>query len=51
MIDHRRLSQTDFTDDLRPHMQRGKSVLPVFKDEGGPGIVCHDLQTYREVRR
>jgi hypothetical protein len=43
------LRKPDLTDDLRPHVQRGKSVLPFFQDQSGPGIVRHALQTYREV--
>ena len=49
MVDQRRLREPDLADDLRPHVQRRQGVLPVFQDEGGPGIVRHDLQTYREV--
>ena len=45
MIYQRRLRQADLADDLRPHVQRRQGVLPVFKDENGPGIISHDLQT------
>ena len=49
MIHQGRRRQADLSDDLRPHVQRGKSVLPVFEDEKRPRIVGHDWLTYREV--
>ena len=41
MIDEWRLLQVNLADDLRPHVQRGEGVLPLFKDQGWPGVVDH----------
>jgi hypothetical protein len=42
MIDEWRLHEPDLADDLRPHVQGGKGVLPIGESDSGPGGVHGD---------
>jgi hypothetical protein len=41
MIDKRRLGEPNLPDNLRPRMEGRKRVLPLFKNQSGPGVLCH----------
>ena len=39
VIDERRQLESNFADNLRPHVDSGERVLPFFENEFGPGVV------------